>query len=98
MKALDQPDATGRLQRAMAAFRRAQVNSRTARRGLKDLPPNKVGRFWATEGNRTERRLHEAAIEAIAAFNVFSAAGLVPEPSNCDLINEARRIVAEGEL
>ena len=90
------PDATSRLQQALVTFQRAQGMLLTAHRRLKGMPAEEVDRFWAAQGSQIERHLHAAAGEVIAAFKVFSAAGLVADPGDRHLITEARRLTDEG--
>jgi hypothetical protein len=96
MSSSGQPEAAGRLQRALGAFQRAQGLLLTAHRRLKDLPDAEVERFWAAQGERIEQHVLAAAAEVIAAYKTFSAAGLVADAGDRHLITEARRIVAEG--
>jgi hypothetical protein len=67
-----------------------------AHRRLKDLPAAEVEHFRAVQGDRIEKHMHAAAVEVLAAFQAFSAAGLVADAGNRHLITEARRLVAEG--
>ena len=96
MSSSGQPEAAGRLQRALVAFQKAQGLLLTAHRRLKNLPDAEVERFWAGQGERIERQVQAAAVEVVAAFKTFSAAGLVANAGDRHLITEARRIVAEG--
>ena len=91
-----QPEAAGRLQRALEVFQRAQGMLLTAHRRLKGMPAEEVDRFWAAQGSQIERHLHTAAVQVVAAFKVFSAAGLVANPGDRHLITEARRLINEG--
>ncbi len=91
------PEAADRLQRALAALQKAQGLLLTMHRRLKDLPAAEVEHFWAAQGDWIEKHLHAAAIEVIAAFKEFSAAGLVADAGDRHLITEARRLVAEGD-
>lgn len=91
-----QPEAAGRLQRALAAFQRAQAMLLTAHRRLKDMSAEEVDRFWAAQGDRIERHIHSAATEVITAFKAFSAAGLVAGANERHLVSEAQRHLAEG--
>ena len=96
MSASDQSDAAGRLMRALAAFQRAKGLLLTAHRQLKKWSPTEVKRFWATRGRQIELHVHNAAVEVVAAFEVFSAAGLVAEEGDRHLVSEAQRHLAEG--
>jgi hypothetical protein len=69
----------------------------TAHRRLKGLPAIEVEQFWAAQGDRIERHVHAAAVEATAAFQAFSVAGLAADAGDRHLITEARRIAAEGD-
>src|SRR3954447_5955458 len=89
-------EVTGRLQRALAAFQKAQGLLLTAHRRLKDLPAAEVENFWAVQGGRIEKHLHAAAVEVLAAFQTFSAAGLVADAGDRHLITEARRLIVEA--
>ena len=93
-----EPEVTGRLQRALLSFQKAQALLLTAHRRLKDVPAAQVEQFWAVQGNRIEKHLQTAAVEVIAAFQAYSLAGLVADASDRHLITEAQRLVAEGGL
>ena len=86
-----------RLQRALEAFQKAQGLLLTAHRRLKELSAAEVERFWAAQGSRIEKQLHVAAADVVAAFQAFSAAGLVASASDRHLINEAQRHLADGD-
>ncbi|MBV1800366.1 hypothetical protein [Siccirubricoccus sp. G192] len=92
----DKAAATDRLRRALLAFQHAQGLLLAAHRRLKELPPAEVEQFWATQGRRLEKHLQATAMEADAAFKVFSAAGLVAAPADRHRVNQARRHLAEG--
>ena len=96
MTTLGEPEAAGRLRRALETFQRAQGMLLTAHRRLKDQPAAEVDRFWMAQGSRIEQHLHAAASETIAAFRAFSAAGLVTSAADRHLINEAQRFLAES--
>jgi hypothetical protein len=89
-------EVIGRLQRALAAFQKAQGLLLAAHRKLKGLPAEEVDRFWLAPGARLEKHLAATAAEVLAAFQAFSAAGLVADAGDRHLITEARRLVAEG--
>jgi hypothetical protein len=91
-----EPEVTGRLQRALLSFQKAQALLLTAHRRLKDLPAAQVEQFWSVQGNRIEKHLQTAAVEVIAAFQVYSAAGMVAGAGDQHLIAEAQHLVAEG--
>jgi hypothetical protein len=91
-----QPEATGRLQRALVAFQRAQGLLLTAHRRLKDLPPEEVNRFWRSSGARLETHMNTTAAEVLVAFKGFSAVGLVASADDRHLVSEAQRHLAEG--
>ena len=92
-----EPEVAGRLQRALLSFQKTQGLLLTAHRRLKNLPAAEVEHFWAVQGDRIEKHMHAAAVEVLAAFQAFSAAGLVANAGNRHLITEARRLVAEGD-
>ena len=96
MTASGEPEATVRLQRALEAFQKAKAQLLTAHRNLKGLPPEEVNRFWLAAGGRLEARLNSTAAEVLAAFRLFSAAGLVANAHDRRLVNEAERHLAEG--
>jgi hypothetical protein len=96
MSSSGQPEATSRLQRALVDFQKVQSLLLATHRKLKGLPAEEVERFWVAKGHQIERHTQAAAIEVTAAFNAFSAAGLVASANDRHLITEARRIVAEG--
>jgi hypothetical protein len=95
--AADKAAATDRLRRALLAFQAAQIRFLTAHRKTKALASqHEVERFWATESDRIEAAQRAAAQEVIAAFKVFSAAGLVADAADRHLVSEAQRHLAEG--
>ncbi len=74
-----------------------RAGSITAHRRLKELSAAEVERFWAAQGSRIEKQLRAAAAEVVAAFQAFSAAGLVASANDRHLINEAQRHLADGD-
>jgi phosphoserine phosphatase len=96
MTALAESEAAGRLQRALETFQKVQGMLLTAHRRLKGLPAADVDQFWTVQGSRIEKQLHAAAVEVTAAFQAFSAAGLVASASDRHLIREAQRQLTEG--
>ena len=97
MSSSGQPEAAGRLQRALAAFQKTQSVLLATHRKLKGLPAEEVDRFWATQGKQIERHIQAAAIEVTAAFKAFSAAGLVASANDRHLVSEAKRHLSEGK-
>jgi hypothetical protein len=91
-----EPEVAGRLRRALLSFQKTQALLLTAHRRLKDLPAAEVEHFWAVQGDRIEKHMHAAAVEVLAAFQSFSATGLVADAGDRHMITEARRLVAEG--
>ena len=91
-----EPEIAGRLQRALAAFQKAQGMLLTAHRKLKDLPSDEVNRFWLGSGARLEAHLNTTAAEVLAAFQAFSAAGLVVSAHDRHLVSEAQRHRAQN--
>src|SRR3954468_569465 len=91
-----EPEAIGRLQRALEAFQRAQGLLLAAHRRLKDLPPEEVSRFWMSSGARLETHMNTTAAEVLVAFKGFSAVGLVASADDRHLVSEAQRHLAEG--
>jgi hypothetical protein len=91
-----EPEVAGRLRRALLSFQKTQGLLLTAHRRLKDLPAAEVEHFWAVQGDRIEKHMHAAAVEVLAAFQSFSAIGLVADAGDRHMITEARRLVAEG--
>jgi hypothetical protein len=91
-----EPEVVGRLRRALLSFQKTQALLLTAHRRLKDLPAAEVEHFWAVQGDRIEKHMHAAAVEVLAAFQSFSATGLVADAGDRHMITEARRLVAEG--
>jgi hypothetical protein len=94
--AQEESAAGDRLRRALLAFQTTQGLLLAAHRKLKGLPAEEVEQFWAGPGRRLETHLHTAATEVMAAFQAFSAAGLVAGAADRHLITEARRHLAEG--
>jgi hypothetical protein len=91
-----QPETAGQLQRALVAFQKMQTLLLATHRKLKGLPAEEVERFWAAQGYQIERHTQAAAVEVTAAFNAFSAAGLVASANDRHLVSEAQRHLAEG--
>ena len=87
--------AAGRLRRALSAFQNAQNQLLGAHRRLKELPPAEVDAFWRGPGRRLEAAMRAAATEVAAAFQRFSAAGLVAGVADRHLVTQARRHLAE---
>ncbi len=97
MTAQDQAAATDRLRRALLAFQAALNLLLGAERRLKGLPQAEVDVFWdGRQGRRVEATVQAAATEAVAAFQQFSAAGLVAGASDRHLVTQAQRYLAEG--
>ena len=93
MSAKDQ--ATDRLRRALPAFQAAQNSLLGAHRRLKELPQAEVDAFWARHGRALGATMRATAAEAVAAFEQFSAAGLVAGASDRHLVTQAQRHLAE---
>lgn len=91
-----EPEAAGRLQRALGAFQKGQGMLLAAHRKLQGLAPEEVGRFWLSAGARLEAHMNSAAAEVLAAFKAVSAAGLVVSANNRHLVSEAQRHLAQG--
>ena len=70
-----EPEVAGRLRRALLSLQKTQGLLLAAHRRLKDLPAAEVEHFWAVQGDRIEKHMHAAAVEVLAAFQAFSAAG-----------------------
>ena len=88
--------ATDRLRRGLVAFRAAQALLLGVHREAKALASlAERERFWASRGEAVEARQRTAAAEVVAAFKVFSAAGLVAGAADRHLITQARRHLAE---
>jgi hypothetical protein len=92
----DEAAATDRLRRALLAFQTAQNHLLGAERRLKELPQAKVDAFWKGLGRRLEANMRATATEAVAAFQQFSAAGLVADAPDRHLVTQAQRHLAEG--
>jgi hypothetical protein len=93
----DQDVATGRLRRALSAFQIAQNHLLGAERRLKGLPRAEVDAFWNGLGRRLEANMRATATEAVAAFQQFSAAGLVAGAADRHLLTH-QRLLAAAEL
>ena len=91
----DEAAATDRLRRALLAFQAAQNGLLAANRRLKGLPPAEVDAFWRGPGCRLEAAMRATATEAVAAFQRFSAAGLVAGAGDRHLVTQAQRHLAE---
>jgi hypothetical protein len=91
-----QDEATDRLRRALLAFQAAQNSLLGAHRRLKELPPAEADAFWRGPGRRLEAAMRATAAEAVAAFQRFSAAGLVAGAADRHLVTQAQRHLAEG--
>jgi hypothetical protein len=88
--------ATDRLRRALLAFQAAQSLFLATHRRLKALPQAEVEAFWNGSGRRLETNMHTTATEVAAAFQAFSAAGLVAAAGDRHLVTQAQRYLAEG--
>ena len=95
MTAQDQAAATDRLRRALLAFQAALNLLLSADRRLKGLPQEEVDAFRDGPGRRVEATVLAAATEAVAAFERFSAAGLVAGAGDRHLVTQAQRHLAE---
>ena len=96
MTAQDQAAAaTDRLRRALPAFQAALNLLLGAERRLKGLPQAEVDAFWDGPGRRVEATVRAAAVEAVAAFERFSAAGLAAGAGDRHLVTQAQRHLAE---
>jgi hypothetical protein len=91
-----EPEVVGRLQRTLVAFQKALGLLLTAHRRVKGLSAVEAEQFWMAQGNRIEQHLHAAAVEVVASFRTFSAAGLVASAGDRHLVNEAQRHLTEG--
>ena len=87
--------AADRLRRALSTFQVAQNQLLGAHRRLKGLPQAQVDAFWRGQGRRLEAGMRAAAAEVVAAFQRFSAAGLVAEAPDRHLVTRAQRHLAE---
>lgn len=94
--AQDDAQATSRLRHAVMSFQTAQVAYLGAYRRMRSWSLEKVDAFWDGPGLRLEVALRTSAEEVIAAFAVFSAAGLVASASERHLVTEARRTLNQG--
>jgi Tfp pilus assembly protein PilX len=92
----DQATATNRLQESLLAFRAAESLLLAAERRLKGLSAEEVEAFWSAPGGRIERHVQATAAEVVAAFKVFSAAGLVASAEDRRRVSAAERHLAEG--
>jgi hypothetical protein len=93
----DKAAVTDRLRRALMAFQAAQALFLGAHRKVKALTsPEESEQFWARSGSRLEAQQRAAAMEVVAAFKAFSAAGLVADTKDRHLVNQAQRYLAEG--
>ena len=95
--ASDQAIATDRLRRALLAFRAAQNLLLQAHRRIKGQSAEEVEAFWLAPGGRIERHVQTAATEVVAAFRVFSAAGLIASAEDRHHVTEAQRHLAESK-
>ena len=86
---------TDRLRRALLAFQAAQNGLLGAHRRLKGLPRAELDVFWRGPGRRLEATLRATATEVVAAFQQFSAAGLVADAGDRHLVTQAQRHLAE---
>jgi hypothetical protein len=92
----DEAAVTDRLRRALLGFRTARQVLVKAHRRLKGLPQAEVEAYWAGPGTRVEAHLRLAAREVVAAFEAFSAAGLVADIGDRRVVAEAQHHLAEG--
>ena len=89
-------EAAGRLQRALVVFQNKQSMFLAAHRKLKGRPPEEVDHFWLSAGARLEAHMNAAAMEVVAAYKAFTAAGLVASVDDRHVVSEAQRHLAEG--
>jgi hypothetical protein len=80
----DQLEATNRLRRALLAFQSAQLLILTCQRQRKALPQADLD------------TVQDSAAEAAAAFQAFSAAGLVTGADDQRLLAQVQKYLAEG--
>jgi hypothetical protein len=80
----DQLEATNQLRRALLAFQSAQVLVLTHQRQSKALSQAEVD------------AVQDSAAEAVAAFQAFSAAGLVIGTDDQRLLAQAQKYLADG--
>ena len=93
----DKAAVADRLRRALLAFQAAQALLLGTHRKAKALAsPEASEQFWATSGSHVEAQQRAAATEVVAAFKVFSTAGLVTDIRDRHLVNQAQRYLAEG--
>jgi hypothetical protein len=93
----DKAAVTDRLRRALLAFQAAQALLLGAHRKAKALAsPEESEQFWARSGSRLEVQQRAAAMEVVAAFKAFSAAGLVADTKDRHLVNQAQRYLVEN--
>lgn len=91
-----EPEAAGRLQRALNAFQKGQGMLLTAHRKLQGFTSEEIDRFWLSAGARLEMHMRSAAAEVVVAFKAFSAVGLVASTNDRHLVSEAQRYLAQG--
>jgi len=91
MSQRDEVQATDLLRRALLKFQHAQTFYLSAHRKLKSQSPEEVEAFWDGSGQRLEAALQLSAKEVVAAFKVFTAAGLVASTNDRHLVTEATR-------
>ena len=94
----DQVAIISRLRLALLAFQDAQTRLLTVHRKLKGLPQAEADALWAGPGRRVEANMRATATELVAAFKVFSAAGLVASASDRHLVTQADRHLREGAV
>jgi hypothetical protein len=95
MTSLEQAIAMNRLWRALLAFQTARALHLDARRRHKTPPQTEVEAVWDGPGHRGGETMHATATEVVAAFQAFSAAGLVAGVGDQHLITRAQRHLAE---
>jgi hypothetical protein len=91
MSPQEQAQVTSRLRHALIAFKQAQTSYLSAHRQLKNQSAAEVDAFWDGAGLRLEAALKLSAKELLAAFKLFSAAGLVASANDRHLVTEAKR-------
>jgi hypothetical protein len=96
MTSLEQAVATDRLWRALLAFQTARNFHLDAHRRLKARPQTELEVVWDGPGRRVGETTHATATEVVAAFQVFSAAGLVAGAGDQHLVTQAERYLALG--
>jgi hypothetical protein len=97
MTCSDEALVTDRMRRALLAFQSALNLLLAVHQRLHGEPMEEIEAFWLAPGGRIERHVYASATDVIAAFQVFSAAGLVTNTIDQHGLTQAQQYLAAVE-